>query len=83
MSMASTSTQRGHGLAGADLGEVQGGLEELRAVLVEHLLVLGGLYDGLQLLDGGLVVLLLLLAPERRVNRRTRPATIQMTGMRI
>ena len=45
----------GHGLARADVGKVERGAQQLAAVLVEHVLVLGGLDDGLQLLRGGLL----------------------------
>ena len=45
----------GHGLACADVGKVERGAQQLAAVLVEHVLVLGGLNDRLQLLRGGLL----------------------------
>ena len=45
----------GHGLARADVGKVERGAQQLAAVLVEHVLVLGRLDDRLQLLRGGLL----------------------------
>ena len=50
-----------HDLGGADLVEVQSVLQQLTAVLVQDVLILGGLDDGLQLLHG--VVLLAVFLP--------------------
>ena len=44
-----------HGLTRADVGKVERGAQQLAAILVEHVLVLGCLDDRLQLLRGGLL----------------------------
>lgn len=55
MSMGDHVDAGGHGLARADVGKVERGAQQLAAVLVEHVLVLGSLDDRLQLLRGSLL----------------------------
>ena len=63
----------GHDLACHDVGKINGCLNELGALLVEHVLVLGGLDDGGKLLNGGLLVLLVLLALESERQQLHQP----------
>ena len=71
----------GHGLAGAYFGEVERGAEQLGAALVEHVLVLRGFDDALQLLNGGLVVpLRAALAAEGRGEQPGEPAEDEHGG---